>query len=521
PVTVHIEPLPEHAEPSTPEEAAAEAAADAFFAGRVEDEEEPELPPGPSHFGRTMFMTLASAVIPTSGLIRTKWRAVGIIVASLSVVAAVVIGLGVKTSHILLQAAAKPSLLHIAACAIGVLALLWVTNIVWTYLANQRDNLTSGKRVLGSAAVFVLSLAVAVPLIIGAKTTWQTASIVNSIFGSTQSSTVPTVTPGDPWSGHDRVNVLLLGTNSGDGSAAGFTPGTNAIVLASIDVTTGNTLFIQLPQNMARAPFPSDSDLAATYPHGFYDGHTSSNPDFFLGAMWSNLPADQPLAFAGSTYPGADAMKLSVGAATGLPVDYFVMVNMDGLQRLVDAMGGVTVNVDFSVAMGGSTQDGCNAYNYIPQGPDTKLSGPQALWFGRSSCNDPQVDFGLMQRQACLLRALLMQLDPTALLTKATQIRDGSDQALGTDIPESMIVPFVELVDKVKTANMMRLTFVTGQNGFVASNPNFTLMRQRVDTAIAQSTSATNSQDPDTTTPGTSASGAVDLSQGCAYTPSG
>ena len=47
--------------------------------------------------------------------------------------------------------------------------------------------------------------------------------------------------------------------------------------------------------------------------------------------------------------PGADFLKLGVGEALGLHIDYYVLVNLDGFSQLVDALGGITVNVNYYV----------------------------------------------------------------------------------------------------------------------------------------------------------------------------
>ena len=52
---------------------------------------------------------------------------------------------------------------------------------------------------------------------------------------------------------------------------------------------------------------------------------------------------------------GASVMKVSVGYALGLKIDYFVKVNMDGFKDFVNAIGGITVNVNYRIPIGGQT----------------------------------------------------------------------------------------------------------------------------------------------------------------------
>src|SRR3712207_8402965 len=53
----------------------------------------------------------------------------------------------------------------------------------------------------------------------------------------------------------------------------------------------------------------------------------SSNAEYFLNAMYMNVPNTVPKDVLGETDNlGADALKLSVGEALGLKVDYYVLI---------------------------------------------------------------------------------------------------------------------------------------------------------------------------------------------------
>ena len=52
---------------------------------------------------------------------------------------------------------------------------------------------------------------------------------------------------------------------------------------------------------------------------------------------------------------GADALKLSVGAALGVKVDYYVLINLQGFTKLINALGGIRVNVNTYIPIGGDS----------------------------------------------------------------------------------------------------------------------------------------------------------------------
>ncbi|MGE8204602.1 LytR family transcriptional regulator [Heyndrickxia sp. NPDC080065] len=80
-----------------------------------------------------------------------------------------------------------------------------------------------------------------------------------------------------------------------------------------------------------------------------------------------------------------------------IPIDYYIKVNMEGFQDLVDAVGGVTVHNDLAFSAGGTDfQEG-----------DIKLNGKDALKFSRMRKEDPEGDFGRQKRQREIIESIL------------------------------------------------------------------------------------------------------------------
>ncbi|GAA3319220.1 hypothetical protein GCM10020331_025230 [Ectobacillus funiculus] len=67
----------------------------------------------------------------------------------------------------------------------------------------------------------------------------------------------------------------------------------------------------------------------------------------------------------------------------GIPIDYYIEVNMQGFQEIVDAVGGVTVHNTFPFSYEGHSF----AAGSIP------LNGAQALAYARMRKEDPKGDF--------------------------------------------------------------------------------------------------------------------------------
>ncbi|WML46807.1 LCP family protein [Neobacillus sp. PS3-34] len=81
----------------------------------------------------------------------------------------------------------------------------------------------------------------------------------------------------------------------------------------------------------------------------------------------------------------------------GIPIDYYMKVNMEGLRDVVDAIGGVKVHNDLDF-----TSDGV----HFPIG-EVSLNGKTALSYSRMRYEDPHGDFGRQSRQRKIIQEVI------------------------------------------------------------------------------------------------------------------
>jgi LCP family protein required for cell wall assembly len=288
--------------------------------------------------------------------------------------------------------------------------------------------------------------------------------------------------PQDPWAGKPRLNILLLGGDAGPGRAG---TRTDTVILASINTKTGDTALISLPRNAARMPFPSSSPLHKRYPYGFTNGD-GQNAEYFLNAMYRNVPRAVPKEILGPTVNlRADVLKLSVGEATGMQVDYFVLINLEGFSKMIYALGGIRLNINTYIPIGGDTDRHIPPKEYLKPGPNQKLNGRSALWYARGRYGSD--DFARMDRQRCVINAIIKQANPTNMLARYEDVVKAGKQLVYTDMPREVLPLMVDLSLRVKDGNVRSVVFKSGVAGFSSSNPDFTLMRKRVKAAIGES----------------------------------
>ena len=267
------------------------------------------------------------------------------------------------------------------------------------------------------------------------------------------------------------------------------------MTIASIDADTGRTVLVSLPRNLERVPFPDDSPMRDLYPYGYNCGARC-----LLNSVHS-AANDRSDLYPGEPDPGLAATIDAMEGVTGLTINYHVVVTMDGFADLIDAVGGVKVDVPTRIARFGSTDSwkANDPRNWIEPGTQV-LSGKEALWYGRSRYGAD--DYVRMGRQKCLMSYMLDQLSPRNVLLNAEEIAASSTEMMSTDIPAQDLQRFVDLAAKARQAKISTVSLVPP--AVSVGNPDYPRIRQMIAEAIEESEA--NDRVIGSSTPTTSAS---------------
>jgi len=264
-----------------------------------------------------------------------------------------------------------------------------------------------------------------------------------------------------------RYNVLLLGGDSG-ADRWGLRP--DSLTVASIDAETGKTVLFGLPRNMLNFPFAKGSILAQQFPDGYNCGTECE-----LNSL-ATYAADHKALFKGFENPGVEATTQAVEGITGLKINYFAMVNLKGFQKMVDAVGGITLNVRDRIPIGGI---GAPVSGYIEPGK-RKLNGFNTLWFARS--RESADDYSRMARQKCVMNAMLQQLSPKTVVLHFDEIAKASTALISTSIPASEVDTFVQLALKARKQPVKTISFVPPM--IRTSHPDIAKIQAKIQKAI-------------------------------------
>lgn len=265
--------------------------------------------------------------------------------------------------------------------------------------------------------------------------------------------------------GGKRLNLLLLGSDSGP-RRSGIR--TDTVIVASIDPASGDAALFGLPRNLGDLHLPDGTPI----------------PGRILNEIFAGAMAD--MNGNGGPEAGAAALGAVVHEITGLEVDYFALVDLTGFADVVDALGGVTLDVPHSV-YGPLYDPATGDYEMvtIPTGPQT-LDGGHSLAYVRARLNTS--DYDRMGRQRCLLVALAEQADPADLLTRLPSLLDVLESHVSTDIPLEVLPDLIRLVGRIDTTGTRVVGFdpswSTGRNPAGYPIPDVGRIRQAVNDAI-------------------------------------
>lgn len=203
--------------------------------------------------------------------------------------------------------------------------------------------------------------------------TSNTGTVADSSVDEESRTNAGAMTPSELLEAGEPVSILLLGVDTGD---LGRTEQgrSDSMVVVTINPHTQKTTLLSIPR----------------------DTYTE-----ILGYGTSDK-INHAYAFGGT------AMSINtVQQMLDIPIDFYVMVNMAGIQEIVDAVGGITVESPLTFNQ--------NGYDFV-QGTN-QLDGEAALAFARMRYEDPAGDTGRQGRQRLVIEAVIRKLaTPETLL---------------------------------------------------------------------------------------------------------
>ncbi|MFD1706911.1 LytR family transcriptional regulator [Siminovitchia sediminis] len=123
-------------------------------------------------------------------------------------------------------------------------------------------------------------------------------------------------------------------------------------------------------------------------------------------------------------FGGVEMSMNTVEKFLDIPIDYYIKMNMEGFQEIVDAVGGVNVNNDLDFSVSGT---------HFPEG-QISLNGEEALKYSRMRYEDPRGDFGRQLRQRQVIQGVINKGANISAIWKYDDVL----QALGKNVETNL-----------------------------------------------------------------------------------
>ncbi len=440
-----------------------------------------------------------SALLPGLGdVYGGRWRrGVVLVAASATIAMAAMVAWRLDAARIL-ELAVQPKVLWIvllANLAVGVFRLFVVADAFRSLRRPAHTRL--GRIMLAAAATGVLGLTAAPHVIAGAYTvdaldllttvfdTDGEAAAADGVLAKIQGPIIEVVPriyihrPPDEWRPYEdpppsgrfplqaiqavppfdteglddgRITILLAGGDAGPGRGG---LRTDSMMVASLDTETGTAAIFGLPRDLFAVPLPkilADTDAFAEY----YDLEC----ECFLNRLNAVYPFGRKTGlFSGEEDRGMKALEITVERLLDLPIDYYMLVDMGGFVDVVDALGGVKVNVKTPVIAEVSPYEEGGEWISIELEPGRqRLDGPEALAYVRERKSSS--DYTRMQRQRCMLQAVAAEASPSRMLRVFPRVSAAIKRSTRTNIPLGILPDLVSTAAGLRSEDITTLGFV-------------------------------------------------------------
>ncbi len=234
------------------------------------------------------------------------------------------------------------------------------------------------------------------------------------------------------WQKKERVNILLLGVDSRPEESGPMR--TDTMILATIDPSTNSAGMLSVPRDLW-VTIPGYGENRINMAH--YDGDEKKYPG-----------------------GGPALAKKTVQYNLGVPVNYYVRVDFGGFRKIVDAIGGIDINVETPI-IDDTYPDDSWGYDpvYIEAGQQ-HMDGDTALKYARSRHGSS--DFDRAQRQQQVLMAIRDQALQLNLLPKLPELMVILADTVQTDLQPTEILSLAQIAWKIDRSKVKSV--VLGEN---------------------------------------------------------
>lgn len=270
----------------------------------------------------------------------------------------------------------------------------------------------------------------------------QTKRALDSTYHATGQETTKTE---QIFNNSQSFSLLLLGADTG-AEGRNDQGNSDTMILATLNPKTKKVTLTSVPRDtMAQIYVPGDSNFNVQ----------KINAAYMLG--------------------GSKASLSTVSHLLNIPLTYYVTINMGGLEKIVNAVGGVNVEVPFNFSYDGSS---------FTKGK-MHLNGKQALSYARMRHEDPEGDYGRQKRQRQIITSIIKSAASAATLTRFQKVLTSISSNITTNLTfndmTNIFLNYHSAIKQVKSDHIQGVNAYIGQSAYVIAP---TKELQRVSDAV-------------------------------------
>jgi LCP family protein required for cell wall assembly len=276
---------------------------------------------------------------------------------------------------------------------------------------SNKKNKTKKKKLKKWIRIVIPTLLV---LLIGAGV--YAYSVYHDVASAVKKMNVPLATkkPKVNFNNLDPISILMVGVDERKGDSGR----TDSMIVITVNPKTKTTKLLSIPRD-TRTKLINKSNPSK-------DRFDKINAAYAYGGMQESID--------------------TVENFINVPIDYYIKVNMQGFQDIVDAVGGIDVDNKYAFELDGVT---------LKTGPQ-HLNGIQALEYARMRHQDPKGDFGRQERQKEVISKIVQKGKSISVVTKYNTILKALENNIQTNLTLDDIIG-IQSSYKTAAKNMVSL----------------------------------------------------------------
>ncbi len=148
---------------------------------------------------------------------------------------------------------------------------------------------------------------------------------------------------------------------------------------------------------------------------------------------------------------GIHQVRKTVSKFMGVPIDYYVLIKISSAKELVNAIGGINVDVEKDMDY---DDNWGNLHIHLKKGRQ-KLDGDQIVGYSRFR-HDEEGDWGRIRRQQQVIKAMVKELKDPSNIMKINKLAEVIKKNVETDIPFAELIDMAHVYKDFNKDNMVR-----------------------------------------------------------------